>query len=106
MSYAENMITFRAMFGRNMPDGLEVSDAAMTNYLKAVDRVFDCYTVTDTVGIWKGDRELSFIIEITVPVSEEYLTGHKLAALAELYKLEFDQEAVFITKTHTSGWFV
>jgi len=68
MSYAENMITFRAMFGRNMPDGLEVSDAAMTNYLKAVDRVFDCYTVTDTV--------------------------------------EFDQEAVFITKTHTSGWFV
>lgn len=71
---------------------------------KIVSELFDGFTVIESTGYWRGQREISLIIEILdtglVNVAE------RIEFIAEKIKKINDQESVLVTKHEIEELFV
>jgi hypothetical protein len=93
--------TYQVYLGRNVPTpqlGHEatcrVSDDMFDRFIRdnVVPR-FQSFSVTNSSGYWKGEREDVSIITI---ISEHYFDAIDVHKIAKEYCQQFDQEAVFI----------
>lgn len=88
------------LFGRNVEDRARVSEADFDAFvLREVSPRFpDGFTVIDATGQWRDARrgtlvvEAAKVIEIVLPAGED--NRAKIDAIAEAYKLQFQQQSV------------
>jgi hypothetical protein len=95
----EQWVLDRLYFGRSMPEGGEVTEAAWDAFLAEIvtPQFPDGLTVWQAEGQWQEEagqviREGTFILEIVHPRGKA--ADDKLAALIEVYKARFRQESV------------
>jgi alpha/beta superfamily hydrolase len=70
------------------------------NIVKAVSREFDGFTISDSLGFWKGSAEKSCII-ILVTENQDAVNS-----VAEEIKLLNKQECVLVVKVEANHYFV
>lgn len=96
------MQTHTLSLGRNIPDAGTVTEQMWQEFLKETVCLFlDCCTITDGVGIWKGEVEQTKIISVTV--DERSIASvailDNLKAVGDAWKTQFRQECVMLTST-------
>ena len=96
------MQTHTLSLGRNIPDAGTVTEQMWQEFLRETVCVFlDCCTITDGVGIWKGEVEQTKIISVTV--DERSIASvailDNLKAVGDAWKTQFRQECVMLTST-------
>ena len=96
------MQTHTLSLGRNIPDAGTVTEQMWQEFLKETVCLFlDCCTITDGVGIWKGEVEQTKIISVTV--DERSIASvailDNLKAVGDAWKTQFRQECVLLTST-------
>lgn len=102
----------RIAFGRAIPDGSTVSDAAWQAFeTETIARAFpDGFTVLTAHGGWRDAatgqtiREPSAIVEVAHDGGAETLAA--IRAVATVYKTLFRQDAVMVTTTAANVEFV
>ena len=99
------MQTHTLSLGRNIPDAGTVTEQMWQEFLKETVCVFlDCCTITDGVGIWKGEVEQTKIISVTV--DERSIASvailDNLKAVGDAWKTQFRQECVMLTTTQVA----
>lgn len=87
-------------FGRSVPHGREVIDthSFQTFLAESVTPHFPGFTVQESVGYWKGQRELVYVLTLLSEDSDNF--RHQCREIAEHYKTRFHQEAVGIAFVH------
>jgi hypothetical protein len=70
------------------------------NLGEIASRHFDGFTIVDSVGYWKGQREDSAIIEVVTDAP------HKIGELAEDIRTTNHQQAVLVTAADETTWTV
>ncbi len=103
----EQWVVDRLYFGRSMPEGGTVTEAAWDDFLaEAVTPRFpDGLTVWDAEGQWQEEdgsitQEGTFVLEILHPKSKA--DDKKLEAIIEDYKQRFEQQSV-LRVTHPAN---
>ena len=96
------MQTHTLSLGRNIPDAGTVTEQMWQEFLRETVCLFlDCCTITDGVGIWKGEVEQTKIISVTV--DERSIASvailDNLKAVGDAWKTQFRQECVMLTST-------
>ena len=96
------MQTHTLSLGRNIPDAGTVTEQMWQEFLKETVCLFlDCCTITDGIGIWKGEVEQTKIISVTV--DERSIASvailENLKAVGDAWKTQFRQECVMLTST-------
>ena len=96
------MQTHTLSLGRNIPDAGTVTEQMWQEFLRETVCLFlDCCTITDGVGIWKGEVEQTKIISVTV--DERSIASvailENLKAVGDAWKTQFRQECVMLTST-------
>ena len=96
------MQTHTLSLGRNIPDAGTVTEQMWQEFLKETVCLFlDCCTITDGIGIWKGEVEQTKIISVTV--DERSIASvailDNLKAVGDAWKTQFRQECVMLTST-------
>ena len=99
------MQTHTLSLGRNIPDAGTVTEQMWQEFLKETVCLFlDCCTITDGVGIWKGEVEQTKIISVTV--DERSIASvailDNLKAVGDAWKTQFRQECVCLLYTSPS----
>ena len=99
------MQTHTLSLGRNIPDAGTVTEQMWQEFLKETVCVFlDCCTITDGIGIWKGEVEQTKIISVTV--DERSIASvailDNLKAVGDAWKTQFRQECVMLTTTQVA----
>ena len=99
------MQTHTLSLGRNIPDAGTVTEQMWQEFLKETVCLFlDCCTITDGVGIWKGEVEQTKIISVTV--DERSIASvailDNLKAVGDAWKTQFRQECVMLTTTQVA----
>ena len=96
------MQTHSITLGMNIPDSGKVTNQMWFQFLETevVTRLVYA-TITDAIGIYKGNVEKSKIISVTV---DERTTGslsiiENLKQVGQTYKTQFRQEAILYQKT-------
>ena len=86
-----NLQTYQLFCGRDIPDGGVVTDDMFNSFIKnELDTLFDGYTISNVLGMWKGVPEITNCISIC---TDEY---NKVLAVANAYKQLFAQDSVAI----------
>ena len=96
------MQTHTLSLGMNIPDAGMVTEQMWQQFLKETVCFFlDCCTITEGVGIWKGDIERTKIISVTV--DERSIASvaiiDNLREVGNQWKTQFRQECVMLTST-------
>jgi len=96
------MQTHTLSLGRNIPDAGTVTEQMWQEFLRETVCLFlDCCTITDGIGIWKGEVEQTKIISVTV--DERSIASvailDNLKAVGDAWKTQFRQECVMLTST-------
>ena len=99
------MQTHTLSLGRNIPDAGTVTEQMWQEFLKETVCLFlDCCTITDGIGIWKGEVEQTKIISVTV--DERSIASvailDNLKAVGDAWKTQFRQECVMLTTTQVA----
>lgn len=93
------MIKTTMYFGRTISGPGGASEVTYFDWIgfraEVIDKYFDGYTYFEARGMWKGDLEQAYVVEIIHQKASE--NASKITAIAEEYKKLFDQEAVAIT---------
>ena len=83
--------TYQLFCGRDIPSGGVVTDDMFNSFIKdELDTLFDGYTISNVLGMWKGVPEITNCISIC---TDEY---NKVLAVANAYKQLFAQDSVAI----------
>lgn len=84
-------------FGRSVPRGAEIVDAHSfeTFLAESVTPHFPGFTVSESVGYWKGKRELCYTLSIMSGDSDTFRATCR--QIAEHYVDRFKQEAVMVS---------
>ena len=96
------MQTHSITLGMNISDSGKVTNQMWLQFLETeVVTRLDYATITDAIGIYKGNVEQSKIISVTV---DERTTGslkiiENLKQVGQTYKTQFRQDSVLYTKT-------
>ena len=86
-----NLQTYQLFCGRDIPNGGVVTDDMFNSFIKdELDTLFDGYTISNVLGMWKGVPEITNCISIC---TDEY---NKVLAVANAYKQLFSQDSVAI----------
>lgn len=97
--------THTLSLGRNIPDAGTVTEQMWQSFLKdTVCVLMPCCTITDGIGIWKGEIEQTKIISVTV---DERSLGavamlDNLRAVGDEWKRQFRQECVMLTTSQVA----
>ena len=96
------MQTHTLSLGMNIPDAGTVTEQMWQEFLRETVCLFlDCCTITDGIGIWKGEVEQTKIISVTV--DERSIASvailDNLKAVGDAWKTQFRQECVMLTST-------
>lgn len=107
----DKMIKIEAYFGLNIntDEGLvNITNEAFERFVqREIENRFDCFTIIDAVGNWKGTREPTKILEVQVAVgAEQYLAGHKVDEICQAYKSEFSQDCVLVNYITLKAMFI
>ena len=99
------MQTHTLSLGRNIPDAGTVTEQMWQEFLRETVCLFmDCCTITDGIGIWKGEVEQTKIISVTV--DERSIASvailDNLKAVGDAWKTQFRQECVMLTTTQVA----
>ncbi len=85
------MQTYQLFCGRDIPTGGVVTDEMFNSFIKdELDTLFDGYTISNVLGMWKGVPEITNCISICTDRQDDVL---KVAAA---YKQLFAQDSVAI----------
>jgi len=85
------MQTYQLFCGRDIPSGGVVDDKSFNSFLEMhVNTVFDGYTVSNVMGMWKGVPEITNCISICTDREDDVLK------VAQAYKELFEQDSVAI----------
>ena len=85
------MQTYQLFCGRDIPNGGVVTDEMFNSFIKdELDTVFDGYTISNVLGMWKGQPEVTNCISICTDRYNDVL------AIANAYKQLFEQDSVAI----------
>ena len=95
------MQTHQITLGMNIPSEGKVTNQMWSDFLTSVSDLIPYATITDAVGIFKGEIEQSKIISITV---DERTTGalrliENLEKVGSMYKTQFRQECIMYSMT-------
>jgi len=86
------------VFGRAIPAGGEVTDYAIQAFLDSfvLPRFPEGFTVTTSVGVWKGGKEASFSVSVVYGIdpAERKDVGVKLEEIRAEYIRRHGQESV------------
>ena len=99
------MQTHTLSLGRNIPDAGTVTEQMWQEFLKETVCLFlDCCTITDGIGIWKGEVEQTKIISVTVDERSIATLAilDNLKAVGDAWKTQFRQECVMLTTTQVA----
>jgi len=89
-----NPMQFQLFLGRNSPSAGTVTKGMMSDFIRQeVSPRFDGFTMTEGVGFWKGEQESVTILTF---ITDE---AHKVAEIADAFKVAFRQESVLMTET-------
>ena len=72
---------------------------------KICDTVLDGYTIIACNGIWHGQHERCYIVEVILPAGDIRTLG-TMMIIAESLKKELKQESILLTKEDVMGQFV
>jgi len=72
---------------------------------KVCDTVLDGYTITHGHGVWHGQHERCYIVEVILPAGDIRTLG-TMMIIAESLKKELKQESILLTKEDVMGQFV
>ncbi len=73
---------------------------------KLVSRYLDGYTSYTAVGFWKGTPEQSRVIEVVVPVYDEWFKDEDIRSLCHEIKGLNNQESVLLQKIEVQSEFI
>lgn len=95
------MQTHQITLGMNIPSEGKLTNQMWVDFLQSVLHLIQFATITDAVGIFKGEMEASKIISITI---DERTTGsdrmiENLLQVGELYKKQFRQDCIMYSMT-------
>ncbi len=95
---------YQIFFGRNIPNSEEtVSFQSFKSFLNTVvDPVFECYTLSNSFGVWNGEFEETFIITILTDSDVSIFVRE----ISEEYKKQYNQESVLYTVTEAKMNFI
>ena len=86
--------TFKISIGHNRKFGSAVTTDEMKDFIETnVVPYFDGFTVSLSIGYWEGKRELTTVIEISLPVEKAH---SEVFAIATNARDLFGQEAVML----------
>tara|TARA_B100000287_G_scaffold294970_1_gene278272 strand:+ start:4852 stop:5190 length:339 start_codon:yes stop_codon:yes gene_type:complete len=96
-----NLQTHQITLGMNIPSEGKLTNQMWVDFLQSVLHLIQFATITDAVGIFKGEMEASKIISITI---DERTTGSdrmikNLLQVGELYKKQFRQDCIMYSMT-------
>ena len=108
----KTMIKSTMYFGRDIKHaihtghlGFEVTHIDWVKFLnQVVDKYYSGYTWFNATGVWKGEDEETFVLEIVHEKASE--EAGKIADLAAEYKKLYSQESVMITVQELSVVFI
>lgn len=84
------MNIYKLYCGRNIPASeKKVTDKEISQFLEN-QKYFDGFTIWNSTGYWKGEREDTIVIEIVTDDTKS------VYSLAKDYKSKFNQESVMI----------
>jgi hypothetical protein len=102
------MTDVRMFFGRDVPGGGFVSDAAWSAFAdKALTPAFpDGFTVYDALGQWRSPRDSRIVREKTLVVQiDGAVSPASVQAVSEAYRTQFHQVAVGVVSTQVCAAF-
>lgn len=86
-------VSDRLFCGRSIPDGGEVTDADVDEFLdEVVTPRFPGFTSWTAMGNWRGEEEKTLVLEFIHPYGREF--DEKVREIAEEYRRRFRQQAV------------
>lgn len=88
-----NDYSFQLYFGLSKPNGGAVSLKEWNDFQSnIIGKYFDGFNVTDSIGFYKGESEISKIVTIVSDISDK----NKVYELAKEYDRMFQQESVLL----------
>tara|TARA_B100000902_G_scaffold54451_1_gene61186 strand:- start:268 stop:639 length:372 start_codon:yes stop_codon:yes gene_type:complete len=101
---AMTMQTHTLALGMNIPNAGKVNNQMWMQFVSnELATRLQFATITDALGIYKGEIEQTKLVSITVDerTSNSSTIVAKLQEVGQVYKTQFRQEAVLYTKTET-----
>ncbi len=98
------MQTHTLALGMNIPNAGKVNNQMWMQFVSnELATRLQFATITDALGIYKGEIEQTKLVSITVDerTSNSSTIVAKLQEVGQVYKTQFRQEAVLYTKTET-----
>lgn len=97
----------KVYLGTSIPNSLELvnildAQAYVADYLKRMYDI-DGFTVTTSIGYWKGQRETVLVFEV---IDDNSIPWEGLTDLGNNLKNRYYQESVLVTKQSISAEFV
>jgi len=97
----DQMLTTVGYFGAAIPEGGEVTTEQWETFVDThIARRLGSFTLSETVGYWKGCRERTFVLTVIHTKADD--VAEDVAMIANLYKTQFKQEAVLINSVSTA----
>lgn len=88
-----NPMQFQLFLGRNIPNAGAITKGMMSDFIRQeVSPRFDGFTMIEGVGFWRGEQESVTILTF---ITDE---AHKVAEVADAFKVAFRQESVLMTE--------
>ena len=87
------MKTLELFFGRSIGENGYVDDIMWSTFCDSIDKHFDGYTISDSIGCWKGQQEKSKVVSILCKSLED---EQRVKTLCLLYCSMFNQQSVAI----------
>lgn len=98
---AENFIRTELFFGRNRPDGAEISEEEFNEFLRAAitPEFPDGLTVLDGIGQFRDSqgfiiREKTKVLILLYPANAKRQANRKIERIRAAYKTQFQQQSV------------
>ncbi len=92
--YGVQGVSDRLFCGRSIPDGGEVTDADVEEFLDefVTPRFPEGFTSWTAIGNWRGEEEKTLVLEFLHPYGRDF--DQKVREIAEEYRRRFRQQAV------------
>jgi len=102
IAHQKEMLTTVCYFGADIPNGTQVSAEQWDGFVEMhIANRLESFTLSETVGYWKGCKERTYVLTVVHRKDDDI--AHITHTIADLYKKQFQQEAVLINTVATSS---
>lgn len=101
IAHQSQMLTTVCYFGADIPNGETVSPAQWDSFVEThIANRLESFTLSETVGYWKRCKERTYVLTVVHRKDDDI--ADVTHTIADLYKQQFEQEAVLINTSATS----